>query len=234
MVNVDENFPMADAPADLAQTLETRAVGGDDAVEFHAAFRLLEQSILTEEFVFLREWIFIPAKNLFAFALERQCKTELRADTIPIGPDVSKNANRFAFADDVKNPINDFWITFHNLIFSAVGGHGFFQFPHDLQHAIATDDGIVRNKFQRRRVFQNNSAPDQTLDADTTLGKQLKPVFLLLGSAKDADENGRGLEVALHVHVIDGDQTGFADKKFTADDLADFALEQFADALESE
>jgi len=138
---------MADAPADLAQTLETRAVGGDDAVKFHAAFRLLEQSILIEEFVFLRDGIFIPAKNLFAIVLERQCKTELRADTIPIGPDVPKDANRFAFADGVKNSVDNFWITFHNLIFSAVGGRGFFQFPHDLQHAIAAHDGIVKNKF---------------------------------------------------------------------------------------
>ena len=38
----------------------------------------------------------------------------------------------------------------------------------------------------------------------------------------------------VHVHVVDGDQAGFADGEFAADDFADGALEQFADSLVSE
>jgi hypothetical protein len=72
------------------------------------------------------------------------------------------------------------------------------------------------------------------LNADTTLGKQLEPVFLLVWSAKDAHKNGRGLEVACHVHVVDGNQADFLDMEFAANGLADFTLEQLADALESE
>ena len=46
MVNVDENFPACDILADLAKTLEARAIGGDDTVEFHGrpwAFETVRQ-----------------------------------------------------------------------------------------------------------------------------------------------------------------------------------------------
>ena len=44
MVNVDENFPVADALAGLAEPLEARAVGGDDAVEFFAALAVFQSA----------------------------------------------------------------------------------------------------------------------------------------------------------------------------------------------
>jgi hypothetical protein len=113
MVNVDENFPMADTSAEPAQALEACAIGGDDAVKFHSALRLLEQSIPIEELVFLRNGIFIPAINFFPFIFERQRQTQLRSDTVAIRPDVPNNANRFAFADDIKNLVDNFWVTFH-------------------------------------------------------------------------------------------------------------------------
>jgi hypothetical protein len=56
------------------------------------------------------------------------------------------------------------------------------------------------------------------------LVEELKTALLLVGIAEDADENRRRFEVAGHVHVIDRDQAGFADVKFAADGLADFAL----------
>ena len=42
------------------------------------------------------------------------------------------------------------------------------------------------------------------------------------------------LQIAGHVHVVDGDQAALADVEFAADGFADFALQQFAHALESE
>ena len=70
MVNVDENFPVHDAPADFAQPFETCAIGGDDTVEFHPGLRLLKQSVRVEKFVFLRHGILVPADDLFALVLQ--------------------------------------------------------------------------------------------------------------------------------------------------------------------
>src|SRR5208337_4902076 len=63
--------------------------------------------------------------------------------------------------------------------------------------------------------------------------EQLKAALLLVGIAENTDENRRRLEVTSQVHVVDRDQAGFADVKFAADGLADFALQKFAHALES-
>ena len=66
------------------------------------------------------------------------------------------------------------------------------------------------------------------------LVKHLKAALLLVRIAEDADEDGGGFEVARHVHVVDGNQSALADVKFTSHGLADFALQKFAHALESE
>ena len=233
MVDVDEDFPVADARDDPAQALKTRAIRGNDAVELHAAFGFLEQSVAVQKFVLLRDGILIPAGHFFALVLQGQRETKLRPDTIAIGPDVSGNAESFALADRSKNTVNDFGITFHNLIFKVGGGRGFFQFLHDLQHSVAAHDGIVEGKFQLRRVFQDDGLADEPLDAHAMLGEQLKAALLLVGIAEDADENGRGLEIAGHVDVVDRNQTAFAHMKFAADGFADFTLQQFTHALES-
>ena len=96
MVNVDEHFPVGDALAGLAQPLEARAVGGDDAVEFLAALRLLKQAVGIEKFVFLRNGILVPADDFFAFVSQRQRQAELRADAIAVRPDVADDAKGFA------------------------------------------------------------------------------------------------------------------------------------------
>ena len=119
MVNVDENFPVGDALAGLAEPLETRAVGGDDAVEFLAALRFLKQAVGVEKFVFLRDGILVPADDFFAFVLQRQREAELRADAVAVRPDVADDAKSFVLADDFENPVNDFGIAFHD---SSVDG----------------------------------------------------------------------------------------------------------------
>ena len=100
----------------------------------------------------MRNEIFIPATNFFPFIFERQCETQLRSNTVTVRPDVSHNANRLALADDIKNPVDNFGVTFHRSIF-IVSRRGFFQFPDDLQYAIAAYNGIVKNEFQSWRVF---------------------------------------------------------------------------------
>ena len=77
MVNVDENFPVRDMPANPAKALEARAIGGDDTVEFPPGLWLLKQSVGVEEFVFLRKEILVPTDDFFALVLERQREAEL-------------------------------------------------------------------------------------------------------------------------------------------------------------
>ncbi len=50
MVNVDENFPVADACAGFSKPLETCAIGRDDAVELLSALGFLEQAVGIEKF----------------------------------------------------------------------------------------------------------------------------------------------------------------------------------------
>jgi hypothetical protein len=113
VVNVDENFPLRNASAGLAQPLEAGAVYGNDTIEFETTPRLLEQSVGVQKFVFLRDRVLVPANDFFAFVLQRQRQPELRADAIAIGPDMADDADGFAPANGVENAVNDFRVTFH-------------------------------------------------------------------------------------------------------------------------
>ncbi len=77
MVNVDEDFPVADARNNLAQALKTGAIRCHDAVKLHSAFRLLEQTVAVEETVFVGNRVLIPAEHFFAFILQGQGQAEL-------------------------------------------------------------------------------------------------------------------------------------------------------------
>ena len=50
MVNVDEHLPVADALAGFAEPFVARAIGRDNAVEIHPAFRFLKNAVRVEEF----------------------------------------------------------------------------------------------------------------------------------------------------------------------------------------
>ena len=113
MINVDEDFAIFYVIADRAQPLVARAVGGDDAVEFFTAFRFFNQVVADEKFIFQRNGILIPDRDAFTFVAQRERKAELRADAIAVRPHMADDAKSFIFADDLKNAINDFWITFH-------------------------------------------------------------------------------------------------------------------------
>jgi hypothetical protein len=114
MVDVDEHFAVGDAFAGAAQALEARTIGGDDAIEFAAAARFLEQTLRIKKSVFLRDRIFVPTNDPLAFIAQRMSEAQLRADAIAVGPDMADNADRFAPAENFENSVNDLGITFHS------------------------------------------------------------------------------------------------------------------------
>jgi len=120
MVNVDENFPVADALASFAEALKTRAIGRDDTVKFLSASGFLEQAVGVEKFQFLRNGVLIPANDLFAFVLEREGEAELRTDAIAVGPDVADDAKCFVLVDGFENAVNDFRVIFHGCSFGSL------------------------------------------------------------------------------------------------------------------
>jgi hypothetical protein len=69
----------------------------------------------------LRDEIFIPTGNFFAFVLQSQREAELGADAIAVGPNMADDANGFAFANDFENAVNDFWIRLHFTVRSLRG-----------------------------------------------------------------------------------------------------------------
>src|SRR5665213_3090809 len=234
MVNVDENFPVADAFANLAEPLEAGAVGGDDAVEFFAALRFFNQPVAGEKFIFQRDGVLVPDGDVFAFVLQRERQSELRTDAVAVRPDMADDAKGLVFADDFENPVYDFGIIFHGSNSIIRWRRTFFQFLDDLQHLVAAHDGIINDKFQRGREFQDDGPANQPLDADAMLVEQMESALLLFGVAEDADEDDGGFQIAAHVHVVDGNEAGLVDVKLAADSLADLALQKLAHALMSQ
>src|SRR6516162_3393520 len=107
MINIDEDIPVRDALAGLAQPLKTRAIRGDDTVKFHSWSWFLEQAVAIKKAVFIRDDVLIPANHAFAFALQGQRQADLRADTIAVGPDMSDDAERFILADRIQDAVDD-------------------------------------------------------------------------------------------------------------------------------
>ena len=63
------------------------------------------------------------------------------------------------------------------------------------------------------------------VSADAMLLKFFQTVSLLIGTAKDADENDGRFQIARDIHVIDRDQADAVHREFAADGLANFALQ---------
>ena len=113
MIDVDELFAIRDARAHGAKTLETGAIGGDDAVKFLAAFGFLKKGIRIEEREFLRHAVFVPDGDFFALVFQREGEAELGADAIAIGPNVADDAKGLVLADFFENAVDDFRVTLH-------------------------------------------------------------------------------------------------------------------------
>ena len=83
--------------------------------------------------------------------------------------------------------------------------------------------------------FSTTASADQVLDAVRGARcSSVKPRFCWSALPRMLMNTVAELQVAGHVHVVDRDQAGFADRNFAADGFADLALQQFAHALESE
>jgi hypothetical protein len=63
--------------------------------------------------------------------------------------------------------------------------------------------------------------------------EQIHSPLLLVCIAKNAYVNHRRMEVTRHIDIIDGNKPRVADLEFPANRFANFALQQFANALES-
>ena len=70
MIDVDEELATGDAGADFSEAVKAGGIRGNDAVELMAGLGPLKQMLGIEELVFLRERIFVPAKDFLAFSAE--------------------------------------------------------------------------------------------------------------------------------------------------------------------
>jgi hypothetical protein len=110
---------------------------------------------------------------------------------------------------------------------------GFFEFFDDLQDSIATHYRVVDFEFESGSVFQNDGAPDQTLNSLAMMAEQIHSALLLVLRAENTNVNNRRVKIAGHIHVIDGNKPGFAYFKFPANYFTNFALQQLANSFMS-
>src|SRR5437879_2180876 len=115
MVNVDEKLSLFDAGANFAEPFETGRVGRDDAIKFHASFRLLDQTVGIQKLIFFRNPVFVPAMDFFAFVFVREGQSQLRTDAIAIGTNMPDDAYGMTFADAFYDAINDLGMRIHFL-----------------------------------------------------------------------------------------------------------------------
>ena len=169
MIYIDEQVAVRNARSNGAQPFKTGGVGCDHAIEFHAAFWLLNSLCIVQEFVLLRNRIFVPAPDFLAFVLERKREAELRTDTISIGANVAHYAESLALPDALDNPIDNFRVAGHSGTLKSrtgrikrqimkwdaliTGRSGFFELFDDLEDSIATDHRIVNFESKRGCVL---------------------------------------------------------------------------------
>ena len=113
MINVDELLAIGDARACVAEAFEAGAIGGDDAIKFLAAFRLLKEVVGIEEGKFLGHRILVPDGDLFSLVFDREGEAELGTDAIAIRPDVAEDAESAVAADFFDDPVDDFGVALH-------------------------------------------------------------------------------------------------------------------------
>src|SRR6185503_14025908 len=89
VIDVDELLAIRNQGADGAEALKARAIRGDDAVKFLAAFGFLKKGIRIEEREFLRHAVFVPDGDFLALIFQREGEAELGAHAIAIRPDVA-------------------------------------------------------------------------------------------------------------------------------------------------
>ena len=113
MIDIDEDFSIGDAPSHFAEPVEARGIGCNNTVKLDTRFGLSKKMLWIEKLVLLRQSILIPADYLLALGTKSKSEPELRANAIAIWTNMSDDAKRPMFANDVENLINDFRMWFH-------------------------------------------------------------------------------------------------------------------------
>src|SRR5579884_2802486 len=113
MVNIDEQFALADVPPSLAQAFETGRIGRNNAIEFLARFWPLHKFIGIEKCQLIGHRVLIPAGDFFALIAQRKRHCQLRANAITIRSDVPDHAKGAVSVDSFKDAVNDFWVWLH-------------------------------------------------------------------------------------------------------------------------
>ena len=121
MVYVDQQLSSSNATPDFPQAFETGRVRSDYAIELLAWLGLLEQVVGVEEFIFLRNGIFVPANRLLALIAQGQGDTQLGADAVAIRADMANHAKGAATAQFLDDFIDDFGMGLHGKGRGAAG-----------------------------------------------------------------------------------------------------------------
>src|SRR5438309_12112232 len=101
---------------------------------------------------------------------------------------------------------------------------GLFQFIDYLKHLVALFDRFVNHEAQMGSVFESDSSADEALDVFAMMVELTQAFFLLFGVAQDANTNNCGMQISADANVINRDQAHLGDRKFTANDFADFTF----------
>ena len=74
----------------------------------------------------MRNRIFIPHRDFFAFVTQSEREAKLGADAVAVRADMADDAKSFVFLDDVENAINDLGMLFHDSLVGPLSvGEGF-------------------------------------------------------------------------------------------------------------
>src|ERR1051325_7629447 len=113
MIDIDQDVALSDALRCRPKAFEAGAVSGNDAVEFVAFFRFLDELFRVKKSEFCRKRILVPAGHFFPRIQQRQGESKFRTDTIAIRPYVADHAECLASLYRLDNPVNDFRVNLH-------------------------------------------------------------------------------------------------------------------------
>src|SRR6185369_9916780 len=108
MVDLDEEFAVLNAFADLAQPLEAGAVGGNDAIKMAIAPGWLQKFFRVQKSQLVGKRILVPADHLLALVFQGHGQCEFGADAIAVGPDMAGDADGLAVPNAREDAFDDF------------------------------------------------------------------------------------------------------------------------------
>src|SRR5262245_22953539 len=107
MVDVDQQIAILNALLGVAEPLQASGVQRNDAVEVLPVAWLFDKLISIEEDQLSRHIVIVPTRDFLTLVSQREGERELGTDAIPVWPDVSHDANGFAFPNALEDAAND-------------------------------------------------------------------------------------------------------------------------------